>query len=320
MEESILNFPKQFTHTLKTENSDRLIKANNFLVAGMGGSAFPAELLKIAHPELSLSVWKSYDLPTEISSSNPKTLIICSSYSGNTEETLSAFEKARKAKFNFAAVTAGGKLLSLAKKHKVPFIRIPDTKIQPRMATGFFVASYSKLINQKNEKVLASLSSELKPESLRKKGKALSENLWDQVPIIYSSIRNFAIAKIWKIKFNENAKIPAHANFFPELNHNEMTGFDIKKTTVLLSQNLHFILLEDTADHIRIKKRFKVTKNLLSKNSLNITSEEMKGKNTWVKIFTSILLADWASFYLAKYYGNDPEAVPMVEQFKKLLK
>ena len=286
----------------------------------MGGSAFPAELLKTAHPELNLTVWKSYDLPPLPHTLNPKPLIICSSYSGTTEEVLSSFEKARKQKLNLAAVTMGGKLLALAKKYKIPYVQIPDTKIQPRMSTGFFVTAFSKLLGLKNEKELASLSKTLKPIAWQKKGKALSENLWDQLPVIYASEKNSAIARVWKIKFNENGKIPAFWNFLPEMNHNEMTGYDLTKTTSSLNSNLHLIFLEDSSDHPRIKKRFSVTKKILGAKGLNLTSVPLTGKNIWEKVFNSLLLADWTSLYLAKYYGNNPEQVPMVEEFKKLIK
>lgn len=294
----------------------------------MGGSAFPAEILKTDRPELDIVNHRSYDLPTlrsfsEVGPSSvrsTKSLVIASSYSGTTEETLSSFEKARKQKLNLAAITMGGKLLTLAKKYKVPYVQIPDTKIQPRMSTGFFVTAISKIIGLKNEKELASLSKTLKPLAWQKKGKALSENLWDQLPIIYTSEKNSAIAHVWKIKFNENGKIPAFWNSLPEMNHNEMTGYDTTKTTTSLSSNLHLIFLEDSSDQPRIKKRFAVTKKIIGAKGLNLSSVPLSGKNIWEKIFNSLLLADWTSLYLAKYYGNNPEQVPMVEEFKKLIR
>ncbi|MEK7180944.1 MAG: bifunctional phosphoglucose/phosphomannose isomerase [Patescibacteria group bacterium] len=320
MEKTILNFAKQFEFRLKVQSAEKLKPAENIIVVGMGGSAFPAEILKTAHPELNITNHRSYDLPHLTSNIQRQTLVITSSYSGTTEETLSSFEKAIKQKLNLTAVTMGGKLLALAKKYKVPYIQIPDTKIQPRMSTGFFVAAFSKLIGLKNEKELASLSKTLKPIAWQKKGKALSENLWDQLPVIYASEKNSAIAQVWKIKFNENGKIPAFWNFLPEMNHNEMTGYDATKTTASLSSNLHLIFLEDSSDHPRIKKRFSVTKKILGAKGLNLTSVPLSGKNIWEKVFNSLLLADWASLYLARYYGNDPEQVPMVEEFKKLIR
>lgn len=320
MEKSILNFPKQFTWKPKVENSANLKKAGNIIVAGMGGSAFPVGILKIAHLKLDISNHRDYNLPPIPHTPHPKPLIICCSYSGNTEETISSFEEARKKKIPVAVLTVGGKLSELAKKHKVPYVKIPDTHIQPRAATGFVVNGLSKLIGLKNEKNFTALSKVLKPEKWQLVGKALAENLWDQIPVIYASDKNADLARIWKIKFNENTKIPAFWNFLPEMNHNEMTGYDVIKTTAKLSDNLHLIFLEDTSDHPRIKRRFAVTQKLLAEKGINISQIPLSGKNVWEKIFNSILLADWTSFHLAKYYGVDPENVPMVEQFKKLIK
>ena len=320
MQKSILNFPKQFAFQSKVENSVNLKPAKNIIVAGMGGSAFPVGILKTAHPELNIVNHRDYGLPPIPHTLNPKPLVICCSYSGNTEETISSFEEARKKKIPLAVLTVGGKLLVLAKKYKVPYIQIPNTDIQPRAATGFVLVGLSKLIGLKNEKTFTTLSKTLKPEKWLKSGKALSENLWDQIPVVYASAKNADLARVWKIKFNENTKIPAFWNFFPELNHNEMTGFDVAKTTSALSSNLHLIFLEDSTDHPRIKRRFTVTKKLLTEKGISLSSIPLSGKTVWEKIFNSVLLADWTSFYLAKYYGVDPENVPMVEKFKKLIK
>lgn len=324
MEKSIQGFPKQFTFQPKVENSVNLKPAENIIVAGMGGSAFPVGILKIAHPELNIANHRDYGLPSSLIHNSkfiiPNSLVICCSYSGNTEETISSFEDVRKKKIPVAVLTVGGKLLELAKKHKVPYVQIPDTGIQPRAATGFVVVGLSKLIGLKNEKNFLALSKSLKSEKWAKVGKALSENLWDQIPVVYASARNSEIARAWKIKFNENAKIPAFWNFLPEMNHNEMTGFDSAKTTAKLNQNLHLIFLEDLMDHPHIKKRFSVTKKILTQKGIANSSIPLAGKNIWEKIFNSTLLADWTSLHLAKYYGVDPENVPMVEQFKNLIK
>ncbi len=320
MEKSILEFPKQFGYELKIQNQQNLKSAESFVVAGMGGSAFPAELIKIAHPELNISVHRNYNLPTIPKTQNPKYLVICSSYSGNTEEPLSAFAEAQKQKLNLAVLTIGGKLLALAKKYKVPFIQIPDTKIQPRRATGLMVKGLSELMGLGESKELSLLAKNLKPQSLLKQGKGLAENFWDQVPIIYASEKNLSLAYNWKIRFNENAKIPAFINFFPELNHNEMTGYDLKKTTSSLSANFHFLFLKDSTDHVRNRKRLAVTGKIFKSKGLNVTEINLEGVNVWQKIFNSILLADWTSFYLAEYYGVDPEAIPMVENFKKQIR
>ncbi len=130
---------------------------------------------------------------------------------------------------------------------------------------------------------------------------------------------NEAIAYNWKIKFNETGKIPAFYNIFSELNHNEMTGFDVKDVTKDLSKNFTFILLKDNADDERIQKRMRILKKLYEDRGLSVIEIELQGDTAFQKIFSSIILADFAAYYTAMGYGLDPEQVPMVEEFKKLV-
>jgi glucose/mannose-6-phosphate isomerase len=134
--------------------------------------------------------------------------------------------------------------------------------------------------------------------------------------VIYASNRNYSIAYNWKIKFNETGKIPAFCNVFPELNHNEMTGFDIRDK---LSENFHFIFLHDSADYERIQKRMYVTAEQLKERGFSVEHIDVQGISPLSKIFSSLVFADWASLYVAKQYGREPEDVPMIEELKKRL-
>lgn len=324
MEKTILNFAKQFKFRPKIQNAEKLKPAENIIVAGMGGSALGAEIMKSVLPELNLTIWRHYGLPPLLSKTyhlSPKTLFVASSYSGSTEETLSAFETARKRKLNLAAITVGGKLLTLAKKYEVPYVRMPDTKIEPRLALGFNIRSLLKLMGEEQElKNTSGLVKTLNLQKAEKSGEALAETLWDQVPIIYASLENSALAYNWKIILNETGKIPAFFNVLPELNHNEMTGFDILKTTAGLSRNFHFIFLKDQSDSSHIRKRMTLCQKLYEQRGLPVTALKLEGRDRWQKIFNSILVANQAAIYLAKYYGAEPWAVPMVEKFKKLIR
>ena len=139
------------------------------------------------------------------------------------------------------------------------------------------------------------------------------------VPVIYSSRKNGPLAYAWKVKINETAKKPAFSNVFPELNHNEMAGFHANEVSKLLSQNFYFIFLEDQADNTRILKRMGITAQLFQKQKLNVETVELTGGNTFFKIFSSLQLADWVSYYIAKEYGIDPADVSAIEEFKKLI-
>lgn len=321
IDEAIKNFPKQFEFQPAVENAGKLKKYEKFIVVGMGGSNLAPELLKIRRPNLDILSHRNYGLPNLPPKILKNTLIITSSYSGNTEETLDAFKLTAGKKYPVAAITVGGKLLELAKKYKKPYIQLPDTGIQPRSATGFSAKALLKLTgNQEDLREISGLASTLKSYELERAGKALAKKLKGLVPIIYSSERNQGIAYNWKIKFNETGKIPAFINVFPELNHNEMTGFDIADATKDLSKNYYFLFLKDAADNPRIGKRMNITERLYRERLLPVEALVLNGKTVWHKIFSSLMLADWTSFYTAKEYGVEATEVPMVEEFKRLIK
>ena len=316
MYEAIKKFSEQFSFEPKIENTAALGSYKKFLIAGMGGSNLAAGLLQIAHPELDIIPHRSYGLPEH----SGDRLIIASSYSGNTEETIDAFETALKRNQPLAVISAGGKLIDRAKEQMIPYIQIPNTGIQPRSALGFNTRALAKIMQHDAiVQELASVPTLLAAEQAEKEGKALAEHLQTMVPVIYSSQANFPIAYNWKIKFNETGKIPAWANVFPELNHNEMTGFDRIDSTRSLSEKLSFVFLHDPADHPKIQQRMEVTQKVYEDRGLPVTVLELKG-SPWEKIFNSLLTADWTAYYTAEHYGAQAEQVPMVEEFKKLIK
>jgi glucose/mannose-6-phosphate isomerase len=313
---AIKDFPKQFEYEPKIENRGAFKIGKKFLICGMGGSALAGGLIKAIRPDLNLIVHKDYNLPTLSGFSDR--LVLAVSYSGNTEETLSSFSLAIKHGINVVAISTGGKLIEEAKKNKTPYVIIPETGIQPRMGTGFMLRALLKLMGLEDElKESKSLATSLDPASLENTGKTIAQNLRDQIPIIYSSRQNKAVAYVWKIKLNETGKIPAFYNIFPELNHNEMTGYDVIPKTRALSKNIHFLFLRDKNDDRRIQKRMDITKKLYEQRGLKVTESWVEGKSVWEKIFQSLLVADWTAYCLSQYYGTEPEQVPLVEEFKK---
>ncbi|MEK7195230.1 MAG: bifunctional phosphoglucose/phosphomannose isomerase, partial [Patescibacteria group bacterium] len=299
------------------ENPEKLGGFKKFLVAGMGGSHLAADLLKIWKPDLDLIVWHNYGLPPV--KDLKERLVIASSYSGNTEETVGAFEEAKKRRLPLAVISSGGKLTTMAHMLRLPHVVVPS-HIQPRMATGYMLKAILKFMgDRKGLEELGKLTEDIHPSWHEGKGKILARRLRGSVPVIYSSEANFPIAYNWKTKFNETGKIPAFCNAFPELNHNEMTGFDMKKRTSGLSSRFHFVFLRDGDDEPKIKRRMNVTEKLLKKRGFKTETVNLAGKTVWEKIFNSLVLADWTAYYTAKLYGVEPEEVPMVEEFKKLI-
>ena len=320
MHETIKNFNKQFLYEPEIKNQGKLAKKSSFVVVGIGGSALASELLKIWKPELDIVIFRDYGIPKISQEGLKNKLIIFSSYSGNTEEVINAFLKTKEKKLNMAVISTGGKLLSLAKENNVPYIALPDMGIQPRLALGLSIKALLKLIGEKDElEKISQLATTLNPVDYEKNGKKLAQKIKNYVPVIYASNHNLSLAYNWKIKLNETGKIPAFYNVFPELNHNEMTGFDIKDATKELGNKFYFIILKDTEDNPKISKRMGVLEKLYKERNLRVETIEFRGKDIWHKIFSSLILADWVAYYTALGYGLESEQVPMVEEFKKLI-
>lgn len=314
MRKSILQFANEFAWEPppRSDFASELRRGKPVVVAGMGGSPLAADLLNAIDPTLNITVHKNYDVPLGfplILRGIEGVMFIAISYSGNTEETLDAFAKAGEMGLARAAIAKGGKLIAMAREAGAPFVQLPDTDIQPRMATGFIIKALAALMGlEAFAKELAALADILKPAELEEPGRMLAERVRDRVPLIYASTRDRAIAYSWKIKFNETAKIPAFYNVFPELNHNEMNA---------LSSQFYTIILRDPDDDPHIKKRMEALAELYRDKKISIEIIDLAGKTFLERMFSSLLLADWTALALAESRGIEPSEVPIVEEFKK---
>jgi len=299
------------------------------ILCGMGGSALPGEVVdqflrdasaRFHFSYIPLSIHRSYGLPLS-KGKNP--LYITCSHSGNTEETLSALEEAIEEKKPVIGVSSGGKMEKVCQEKNIPFAKlpIPFEAFQPRMATGHFFGALLTLLVQSNviskevyEKVQEeALSLKKIIEDQETLGKAIAKTLVGKTPVIYASESMRSLALIWKIKINENAKTPAFWNYFPELNHNEMVGFTNPQA------DFTFLLLRDEQDDSRIRRRYEVFETLIQKQGMTVQILDIQGDSVYSKVFSTLALGDWISYYLALEYGIDPTPVDMVENFKKML-
>lgn len=320
MDKAIKNFHTQFSYDPVIENPSSFKRYEKFVLVGMGGSHLAADLLYVWNPALDLIIHNDYGLPLLPKGQLEERLVILSSYSGNTEEVISAFGEAQEKHLAVVVIAIGGALLELAKERGLAYIQMPDTDIQPRAALGFSIMALLKAFGEQQLlEELKNLRHELFPDMYEAKGKELAQLLQGSVPVIYTSTRNRAIGYTWKIKLNETGKIPAFYNVMPELNHNEMTGFDVKDATRELSKNMFFLFFKDAADHPKIQKRMEALQKLYEDRGLRVKTLALEGKTVFFKIFSSLLLADWAAFYTGTQYGLETEQVPMVEEFKKLI-
>jgi len=315
IEKVILEFPKQ----IKYGFSQKFIspfnqKFDNILVCGMGGSALAAEFLKELYP---IRIHRNYDLPEGII--NKKTLIICISYSGNTEETLSAYDAAKNRNLPKIAISSSGLLKIKALKDNVPFIEIQTKKIEPRMS---IIEQISILTNLFRELKIPSFRKfnqkwpKINPHAFKPKGAKIARNIVGKVPLIYVSSNNRAIGRCWKALFNENAKIPAFWNVFPEINHNEL----MQGQGISWKHQFHIINVLDEEDHPLIQRRMKISAEIFQKKGFGIETIKMKGVSPFKKMLDSITLGNWITLYLAKELNIDPLDPDVREEFKMLIK
>ncbi|MDP2705431.1 MAG: bifunctional phosphoglucose/phosphomannose isomerase [Patescibacteria group bacterium] len=320
MEESIIGFPEQFSFHPVIENADALRPAEHFILCGMGGSHLAAGLIKLYDPTLNLSVHYDYALPQYPHAKLKEGLLIASSFSGNTVETIDFAQKAFDQKLNLIIIASGGKLLEFAKINNIPYIALPAVRIQPRNAVGYSLLALAEATSNKMLlNTLWGMRGNLDAMRFKQDGEMLAEKLQGKVPVIYSSNNNHSLAYNWKIKFNETAKIPAFFNMFPELNHNELAGFDTTEEKKALMRPFHFIFLRDSNDHPAIIKRMDIAKDLYLTRGFDVEEVMLTGSHVLEKAFNSIFLADWTAFSLASFYGVDPEQVPLIEEFKSLI-
>ena len=313
----ILDFPKQFKVGFEASKNIKLTwKFENVVVSGMGGSIWPTDILTTwVDFKIPVYINRTYNLPTQ---TNQKTLLIFSSYSGNTEEPIYSYKEAIRKGLNTISITSGGKLEKLCKKNNTPLILVPSG-LQPRMATGYLFSALAsvlfkaKLISKKSIQELLGLEKKLKPKNWESKGKKIAKKLFKKVPIIYTPDKFKSVGYVWKIKFNENSKVPAFCGYFSELNHNEMNGWEnpLDKFFVLI--------LRDWKDHPQMLKRMKLTYELIRLKKIKAEMINIPEGNLLSRIFNTILLGDWISYYLALEYKVDPIKIKMVEELKKRL-
>lgn len=326
--EVIRNAPDQLTAGLELSEGIKIGKRfSSIVLSGMGGSALVGELLQtylqisdIRHrTSVKVFINRSYNLPSE--SYEPNCLNIISSYSGNTEETLSSFGEALKNNLPCLGIASGGKVMEICKEKSIPFIQmpIPSPDFQPRLATGYsFAALLNFMANNEMieldtslfQKTAEKIKSDLK--TLENLGQEIAKKTCGKTPVIYAPIKFRSLAMVWKIMFNENSKTPAFWNYFPELSHNEMIGFTKPQA------DFHFVILRDNGDSQNLK-RLNITVDLFKEHGIESVVIDMPEGEPIYRIFATLQIGSFASYHLALLYGIDPTPVEMVEKLKKLL-
>jgi len=317
---------QQLTHDYNVE-LPKLGDIRNIVLAGMGGSALPAVFLRSwPGTKVPLEIVRDYDLPDYV---DQHTLFISSSYSGNTEETLSALAEAESRQAQIVVLSAGGKLVEHAKTKKYPLFLIPGG-IQPRMSSFYFLTAFIQileplgLIAGGKQKELKAAAEWLKDQTAPWKAnvatasnpaKQLALELVGKSVVVYSGPKLFPAANKWKICMNENAKNIAWTNQYSEFNHNEFVGWSSHPT----QKPYAVVEIRSNLEHERIQKRFAITEQLLS--GLRPAPEVVKpeGKTLLEQLLWASNFGDYVSLYVALLNGLNPTPVNLVEKLKLLL-
>lgn len=302
----------------------------SIVLAGLGGSAIGGDLVRVTvanESPVPVNVYRDYVLPAYVGEGS---LVFLTSYSGNTEETLSAYAEAGQKGASRVVVTTGGKLADLARSDGVPVVLVP-AGLPPRSAVGYlFLPVYLmlgrlgvvKVADQDAKElveVLGRWRGELAPQKpcSENRAKALAAELFGKIPVIYGAAHTTEVlATRWKGQFNENAKTLAYWNVFPELNHNEIVGFEAPPG---LLKQLVCIILRDIDDHPRVQTRMEVTRGLLENRIASVHELYGEGNSRLARCFSLIYLGDYTSVYLAMLNGINPKPVPVIDFLKNKL-
>jgi glucose/mannose-6-phosphate isomerase len=304
-------------------------QARNVVIAGMGGSAIGGELVQgliEGECRVPVMVRRDYGLPAFVGEDS---LVIASSYSGNTEETLSAARCALHRGTKLLAISTGGRIMELARKHAIPWVTLSYDSV-PRAAVGHsFTILLSILqslgfISQRPQELaeaieeMHSLQDEIRPEVPGKDNpaKALAEKLYGRMAIVYGAQHLAAVARRWKGQFNENAKAWSFFEEFPELNHNALEGYQFP---VPFAKETLVAMLSSSLYHPRIGERLRVTGEVLDQHRVEHLKLEAWGASPLAQVLTAVHFGDYVSAYLAMLYGVNPSPNPAIDHLKQRL-
>jgi glucose/mannose-6-phosphate isomerase len=318
---------EQLLHEFTLEGSTQFGEIHKVVYAAMGGSALAATLVNV-WPKLSVpfEVVRDYDLPAYV---DGNTLVIAASYSGNTEETLSALEQAEAKGAQIAVIASGGKLQELAAQKGLLFGLVPKAA-QPRYAVFYNfkvlldILHTVGVLTQEVNAELQSTAEFLKAEVAQwvataptdnNPAKQLALEMLGKSVVVYGGPKMFPAAYKWKISFNENAKQIAWAGHYPEFNHNEFIGWSKQP----VDKPYAVIDLRSGLEHPRVQKRFEVTERLLSGMRPAPHVINAKGDGMLQQLLWTIVFGDFVTLYTGIANGLDPAPVELVERFKKEL-
>ena len=320
MKDLVQNFTQQLRESKAIAEKAIISDHKNIqsiLITGLGGSGIGGTIVSelVADScKVPVIVNKDYFLPAFV---NETTLVIISSYSGNTEETLSAMQEAISRKAQIIAITSGGKILQLAKQHQFDFIEIPGGQ-PPRSCIGYSLIQLIKVFVSTGfakpslfsdlEKAIQLLDHE--NGAIKTEAKQISEKLLNKIAVLYSLGTCEGTVVRFRQQINENSKMLCWHNTLPEMNHNELVGWTTR------NENLVVMAFHTSFDYERTKKRYAVCRPIFEKYSNGVIDITAKGTSKLEQFLYLIHLGDWISCYLADLKGIDPVEVNVIDLLK----
>jgi glucose/mannose-6-phosphate isomerase len=330
MLDTVLSAPHQVGDALwraESAGAARVDAPGGLVVCGMGGSAIGGDLAAAAigdRAERPVRTVRGYRLDPWV---GPGTLVLCASYSGNTEETLACWEAARAAGAPRIALTTGGRLAEAAREEGVP-VMSPPGGLQPRAAVVYMLvctlecAALGGVTPSLRGEIedaaglLESLAGEWGPDApAESPAKALAARLNGTIAVVYGAGLTAPVARRWKTQINENSKLPAFHSELPEADHNEVCGWDESERLAPLSA----VFLDDRDLNDRERRRIELTADIARRGAATVERVETRGETPVERILSTVLLGDLASVYVAALRGVDPTPVSTIEDFKQAL-
>lgn len=296
------------------------------LVCGMGGSALGGRVVKsfaFDKANACIEVLTDYNLPAYVDS---ETLVIASSYSGNTEETVSALGQVVEKRLPVFVIAAGGKLIDIARENGLP-VYILNPKFnpsgQPRLAVGYSIGAIFGVLAKVGILVEAEVEIrevvdylKIEQQDLMKTGEALANSIAGKLPVIVASEHLTGAAHVMKNQLNETAKSFSVLFDLPELNHHLMEGLKNPKEA---TEKLLFVFVKSGKYHERVQKRYALTKEVVEKNDIKTYELSILGKSKLSEVFSLLQVGSYVQAYLGAIYGEDPLSIPWVDYFKEKL-
>ena len=321
MKELIENFSLQINealqigeaHSFKTKQRT----FTNVVICGLGGSGIGGSFVKdvtIGEIDIPINLVKGYFLPKF---ANENSLVIISSYSGNTEETLNCLQEALERNLTICAISSNGKVKQICKENGLDCITIPGGD-PPRASLGysatqlFFILAHFGLISDKFKELLGKASELIKNDlsNIQSEAKNLADKLQDKIPVLYSSNHIESVAVRWRQQINENGKQLCWHNVVPEMNHNELVGWREK------NEKLAVVFLRNDNDFSKVATRMDLNKKVYETYTSSIHEIWSKGNSLIERAIYLMILGDWVSFYLAEFRDFDVTEVKVIDELK----